>query len=58
MNFDAETVHGDKYLSTETKSVNDESRTGFHDDGLLTEQSLCTAHSLILTDSVYKIDKN
>lgn len=56
--FDVEVIHYSKYKSAKIKSVNDEIRTAFHDEGLPAEETPWTAHSITLVDSVYRRNKS
>ena len=56
--FDSESVYNEKNLKSKIKSYNGKINTKFHNNEIAKENSQCTCLSVILIDSVFKIDNN
>ena len=56
--FDSNPVYNEKYIRTKIKSYNGKINANFHNNKIPKEGSQCIYLSVILTDSVYKKDKN
>ena len=57
IDLDVQVIHTDKKISTKIKSFKHKIRTDFCDDGLPSKRTPCTAHLIILINSVYRSDK-
>ena len=57
--FDSEPVYGDnvKYIKTKIKLYGDNVNTNFHDKKILKENTSCKYLSLIMLDSVIRVNK-
>ena len=54
--FISETVYNDKYIKTKIKSYNNKINTNFQGDKIPKDNGCCACLSVILLDSVVKID--
>ena len=57
IDLDVQVIHTNKKISTKVKSFKHKIRTDFRDDGLPSKRTPCTAHLIILINSVYRSDK-
>ena len=57
IDLDVQVIHTNKKISTKVKSFKHKTRTNFRDDGLPSKRTPCTAHLIILINSVYRSDK-